>query len=325
MPLGRFLTFEDPDRFQASIRAPSYEMLAAARNGFRAAVTRIDLDRLWMHRTAKNGPAMVRSMSDTGRLGIMFLADPEQAPPLRNGMELSAQDVVVHRPGAVNHLWSRGPNRLAMMSLGLEDAAAVGQAIVGREIEAPSETLLIRPAASALARLRALHESAGRLVRSEPDAFNGPAVTRSLEHDLIHAMITCLAGHSPADERHEAGSHAKVMARFEDFLTARHLEPVYLAEICAAIGTSERTLRAACHERFGMGPMRYLWLRRMQLARQALRRADPARATVTAIATDHGFWELGRFSVEYRGLFGEPPVATLRRPAQEVPAKELAN
>jgi AraC-like DNA-binding protein len=59
--------------------------------------------------------------------------------------------------------------------------------------------------------------------------------------------------------------------------------------------------------------MRYLWLRRMHLAHRALLDADPQTATVTAIATEHGFWELGRFSVEHRRLFGETPSACLQR------------
>ena len=66
-----------------------------------------------------------------------------------------------------------------------------------------------------------------------------------------------------------------------------------------------------------MAPVRYLWLRRMHLANRALLRADAASATVTAIATEHGFWELGRFSVEYRSLFGEPPSVTLKRPPDD--------
>jgi AraC-like DNA-binding protein len=66
-----------------------------------------------------------------------------------------------------------------------------------------------------------------------------------------------------------------------------------------------------------MGPIRYLTLRRMHLARRALSRADSSMATVTQIATDHGFWELGRFAVAYHALFGEPPSTTLRRGPQD--------
>jgi transcriptional regulator GlxA family with amidase domain len=51
----------------------------------------------------------------------------------------------------------------------------------------------------------------------------------------------------------------------------------------------------------------------MRLVRQALIKADPGVATVTHIATEYGFWELGRFAGQYKWLFGEPPSATLGR------------
>ncbi|MBV8398809.1 MAG: AraC family transcriptional regulator [Acetobacteraceae bacterium] len=84
---------------------------------------------------------------------------------------------------------------------------------------------------------------------------------------------------------------------------------------------SGRALRFHCLEHLGMSPHRYLWLRRMHLVRRALALAGPAETTVTTIATDHGFWELGRFAVSYKSLFGESPSATLRgAPAAPPPA-----
>ncbi|HEX3441462.1 MAG TPA: helix-turn-helix transcriptional regulator [Pseudolabrys sp.] len=112
----------------------------------------------------------------------------------------------------------------------------------------------------------------------------------------------------------DAGGHQPaVITRLEELLSANCDRPLHMSEICAATGVSERTLRQFCRKHLGMAPVRYLWLRRMQFARAALMRADPATATVTEIATSHGFWELGRFSVAYRTLFGESPSASLRR------------
>jgi AraC-like DNA-binding protein len=165
-----------------------------------------------------------------------------------------------------------------------------------------------------LARLRALHAQAVALARTAPETLAAPPVAKALEHALTHAMITVLSGTSGTERRWLPGRHARIVNRFHEFLESRPDEPVYLAEICSAIGASERTLRTCCQEVLGVGPVRYLWLRRMYLTRQALLRSEASATTVTEIATTHGFWELGRFSVEYRGLFGESPSTSLRRP-----------
>jgi AraC-like DNA-binding protein len=317
MPHSRVQIFDDADRFQDAFRAGNYEMLGPSNDPFHAELTRIDFTRLGMQRSERSGPSAVRSMSDPRRVPLMFLADAEQDIPRRNGMELSAQEIAIHRPGSTNHLHTQGPSRLAMMSLAIDDLAAAGLALTGRELEPPPLTYLARPAPAQLGRLRALHGLACTLAKTDPEALRRPQTAKAIEQDLIQAMVSCLADH-PNDAKRDGGSHGRVMARFEDFLAARQLEPVYLAEICAAIGASERTLRTCCQERLGMGPIRYLWLRRMNLAHRALVNADPALRTVTEIVTEHGFWELGRFSVEYRALFGESPSTSLRRPADGI-------
>jgi transcriptional regulator GlxA family with amidase domain len=50
----------------------------------------------------------------------------------------------------------------------------------------------------------------------------------------------------------------------------------------------------------------------MTMAHTMLHRAAPD-ATVTSIATLCGFSNLGRFSVRYRQLYGQPPSQTLRQ------------
>jgi len=52
---------------------------------------------------------------------------------------------------------------------------------------------------------------------------------------------------------------------------------------------------------------------RMKQARDRLRGATPEHGAVKRAALDAGIRELGRFSVEYRKLFGESASATLTR------------
>jgi transcriptional regulator GlxA family with amidase domain len=130
-------------------------------------------------------------------------------------------------------------------------------------------------------------------------------------------MIRRLAEGAGVETTTGGRRHDAIVSRFEQFLEANADRPLYLTEICAAVGVAERTLRASCEEHLGMGPIRYLTLRRMHLVRRRLLQADASATTVTRVVTDHGFWELGRFSVAYRTLFGESPSETLRRPAQE--------
>ena len=65
-------------------------------------------------------------------------------------------------------------------------------------------------------------------------------------------------------------------------------------------------------ETYGISPVRYLKLRRLHQVRRALRRADGESNTVQSVAQSTGIWHLGRFAVEYRELFGESPLETLR-------------
>jgi transcriptional regulator GlxA family with amidase domain len=168
-----------------------------------------------------------------------------------------------------------------------------------------------------MSRLLRLHESTGRLAETAPEILAIPAVAKGMEQVLVCAMVTCLTDTEAAKSCRP--SQQTVMRRFEQLLEANLDEPLYMPEICAAIGVSGRTFRHLCQEHLGVSPRRYLWLRRMDQTRRALIVADPRTKTVTEIAASHGFWELGRFAVTYQQLFGEAPSVTLRRSPDDRP------
>jgi AraC-like DNA-binding protein len=107
-------------------------------------------------------------------------------------------------------------------------------------------------------------------------------------------------------------SRPQIVNRVEAFLEDHFDEPIYMSQLCSVTGVSERSLRNACHAVCGTSPKRYLTRRRMEAVRRALASARPGHDTVTRIATDHGFFELGRFAAAYTALFGERPSETLR-------------
>jgi AraC-like DNA-binding protein len=90
-------------------------------------------------------------------------------------------------------------------------------------------------------------------------------------------------------------------------------KPLHIGALCRRLAVSERTLRKAFMATHGLSPCRHLRMLRLRQARQVLITPHNRVVTVTETATRFGFAELGRFSVEYRKVFGESPSMTLRR------------
>jgi AraC-like DNA-binding protein len=293
------------------------EILPTAKGGFYTETIQIGMNKLRMQSFNMVLPQTGTIVIASDRKVIGFLVEPSTSNMQHNGLEVAPHEIfvcghdIMHQRSAFNF-------RCGTMSLPAKDFPVLCRTIIGREFLEGSRTSIVRPRSTLMSRLLNLHMTVRRLARDTADLLEQPEICRALEEQLIHAMVRCLAEGAGVEPTMVSCRHGAMMLRFEEFLEANPERPLYLTEICAAIGTSERTLRAACEEHLGMGPIRFLTLRRMHLVRQALLRADLSRTTVTRIVTDYGFWELGRFSVAYRARFGESPSETLRRPAEHV-------
>jgi AraC-like DNA-binding protein len=315
MALSRVFSFDDPSACPAVFPSADVELFPTAKGNFHAEITQVGMDRLLIHRVRISLPEINTVAVKHGRRSIGFLTESNSAPLRHCGFEVLSGDIVVNRSD-VAHQRSGANFHYGAMSLPRDDLDAAVEAIIGRELPETSLERIIHPGSALMLRLLKLHKSVGQLAHDTPDILDLAAVRRALENELIHVMVRCLAEGAAVAPTTRCRHHDAIVTRFEEFLAANPDRPLYLAEICTSIGVAERTLRASCEQLLGMGPIRFLALRRMHLAHRALLRADPSNSTVTRTAMDHGFWELGRFSVAYRTLFGESPSETLQRPRE---------
>jgi AraC-like DNA-binding protein len=310
MPSSAVLTFAEPDDYAAAIRNSTTEITVTGRGQFAAKLIRIDLRRLSMQRFSDNLPRIAHSATISERAIISFRT--ELGPPLlAGGAEMHSSAIVRHTRREEYHQRSSGSARFGTMSLPVDDLVAVGRAMAKVDLTPPPDASLVTPSPTAMAKLQRLHAAAARLAEDAPEIIAEPEAARGLEQALIEAMVDCLLSRDVRENTLAQAQHAVVMRRFRRVVEQNPEHPLYIPEICRRIGVSSRTLQASCHEHLGMGPKHYLLLRRMLLARRALRHAAPSTASVTEIATRYGFWQLGRFAVEYQSLFGERPSATL--------------
>jgi AraC-like DNA-binding protein len=96
------------------------------------------------------------------------------------------------------------------------------------------------------------------------------------------------------------------------WLRAHLHEPVRLDTLAQVAGSAPRTLETHFRQYLGATPLG--WVRQMRLmrARRLLMESD-GKASVTRVALDSGFTQLGRFAARYSRDFGETPSQTLRR------------
>ena len=103
-----------------------------------------------------------------------------------------------------------------------------------------------------------------------------------------------------------------VVERAEAYIRAHFDAPIPLARLCSVTGVSERGLRNAFYDVHSMSPKRWMQAERLMETQIALRAQRGAATTVTEVATEHGFYQLGRFAAIYKKTFGEAPSETLQ-------------
>jgi AraC-like DNA-binding protein len=311
VPGASIRSFVDPDEYQSAIHAGDDLYSLLQRGGFRAELTNIGIGRLTLQRGREFLPRLASSGMPPNRVGILGWPGDGRLPIVR-GTQMRPGELMCLGLGMQSHHRTSGPNDFVALTLDAIDLARAAIDLMGNELTV-TPGKIVRPPDGLRTWLFSVIHSAIRAVQATPGILASPWATAALEQALLRPMILCMAQGEARKESIPRGRRAIVARLFEATVDDNFNTPLLVPDLCRIIGVPGRTLRTVCQEQLGMSPQRFLALRRLHLTRRALLRSDYRTVTVTEIVTSHGVWELGRFAVAYKSLFGESPSATLRR------------
>jgi AraC-like DNA-binding protein len=148
-------------------------------------------------------------------------------------------------------------------------------------------------------------------------------ISAGIEGLLLELIGQLLCGDLIATARQQRPSARSSKVQIVDDLLQwihTHLDqPIQLADLEAQSGYSQRSLRNIFHERFGCGPVQWIRLQRLELARRQLLSPAPG-ATVSAVAAACGYDHLSQFSRDFRAAHGQRPSELLREGRRGQPA-----
>jgi AraC-like DNA-binding protein len=272
------VAFTDPDEYQAAIGAlgVSAKLILTGSTDFKARLTWLRLRHLHLVCGRESVPRIAYLSLPPARAFVSFPVG-QKLSVVWGGLELRLGDIAFHSRGERAHHRIDQPNRWGMISLPHTQLAFYSKVLTGVRLSLPQFGQAIRPPASAAALLIERHVSACRLAETKPEMIAHEEVERAMEQEFIHALINCLTFDSARSKRQLRREEEDVLLRFEDALTDDEVgRRPSTSELSAAVGVTERTLRACCAELLGLSPSRYLQLRQRHVKRGLERRAGVA-------------------------------------------------
>jgi AraC-like DNA-binding protein len=139
---------------------------------------------------------------------------------------------------------------------------------------------------------------------------------RRIESDRASGLSLTLAGatiNARGVDSAARFSSARIAQVCERHAARMRYQGMTLRDLCAVSDASERRVRDAFYDCYGISPTAYLRAAALHEVRRTLLECPQVRDPVTRAASDCGFWHLSRFASQYRALFGESPSETLAR------------
>jgi AraC family ethanolamine operon transcriptional activator len=172
---------------------------------------------------------------------------------------------------------------------------------------------LVLPAESAAAlQLRSYADLVLQISTDEPVRFHSDVLRQRIENDLLVRVQRAIEAANDANAASREGKALRLIRDVEQFMWEHVDEPITLHRICDHANCRMRSLIYSFKDVFGVGPITYLKMLRLNAAHRRLREVQ-GTARIFDIAAALGFWHMGHFSADYKRLFGTTASETAGR------------
>jgi AraC-like DNA-binding protein len=300
-----------PDEFRERISpvAPNAPTVQTIAPRFRADVHQIVLPRMPFF-SLRVGEARIGDPEASDAVGINIpLTGNFRFRTVSKTHEVAPGGAFVRRPGYPFDMTTPRDASVLVVHL-LEPLLTSFEGKLGRRLRFDEVVSLQTPEGRSFSRY--LNFVWGELQRSS--VFPGsPVATRELENSLAAAFLTVAELGHRTKHAGIAAPRPPYLARAEEYVRSNLRNPLSVLDVAAAAGVGPRQLSAAFRRHRGVSTSAFVRQLRLEAAHRDLLSASPSATRVTDVAIRYSLTHLGRFSGDYRRLFGETPSETLRR------------
>ena len=304
------LTTFSSEQLRKSVRGSDFEHVQLTRGPFRGHLQQLRFGDSLLDSGIYSQDLLATGTFPADRITLGYILSAGAAGCF-NGMRLAAHDIIV-----IGESGAMEPYRLPADTQWI--ALQTRRDFLEREgIPVPAPTRIMRYSGLSRATLR-LGKYFKVLVTTPPRSLSGSALLIPgdglvLEEQLIAAFrraIDAVGNNDPRKHRSRRQNGMRILREFGEIVAQNLSSELRIGEVCAQIGTSQRTLEYLVKDYYGMSPLRYMTVHRLNAVHHALLHTVADNKSIAAIAGYFGFKHPGRFAQYYRKQFGESPSNT---------------
>ncbi len=308
------LSFSDCDGFKDLLKHEDAEITQIRRGSFINTVTLVPLEHMVFRYGTKTTPWIASGSATPGHVSLLMDLNYRVFPTVNGILQEGSPLVQLYGEGSEHCSVTAGEGDYAMIPIPNQILEGTLRGLgIGRMPVKPGNFAFLSPEVETTRMLMDTIESLCACAEESPAMFLSREVRRTAERELLTRLALVIGQAEAFRGIKNRVDRMNTFRKARAFLHEMADSTVYLAELSAAAEVPERTLRDIFQSILGVSPLRYLQLRRMRQVRHTLQQSSSNEHSVKEIALSRGFWELGRFAVEYKRLFGESPSQTLKK------------